>query len=143
MTRLRIPFALLGSLVAILALAQTIPGRSLLRLSGLVPRPAAYSALYFTNPAALPTRVSGHFDLTVSFAVHNASQAMNSYQWVIQLVQGKKTQRAANGQMMISANGTVAEKSSVRALCRSGKLDVVVRLAAPAESIHFWVTCSA
>ena len=136
---------LLGPLAAVVALvtvAQTPPGHSLLRLAGLEKAPPAYSALYFTDPGGLPaTLPSGHVALNVSFAVHNASQSANSYQWAVQVVQGKKIHPAARGTTTIPAGGTKAENRAVTALCPSGVLEVVVRLAAPAESIHFRAVC--
>jgi hypothetical protein len=136
---------LLGPLVGVAALvtvAQTPPGHSLLRLTGLVQSPAAYSALYFTDPGGLPaTLPSGHVALNVSFAIRNASQSANSYQWAVQVVQGKKTHSAARGTTTVPAGGTKAEIRAVTALCPTGVLEVVVRLAAPAESIHFRAVC--
>jgi hypothetical protein len=136
---------LLGPLVgltALVTLAQTPPGHSLLRLTGLVQSPAAYSALYFIDPGGLPaTLPSGHVALNVSFAVHNASQSPNSYRWTVQVVQGRKTHPAASGTVTIPAAGTKAENRSVTAFCPSGVLEVVVRLATPAESIHFRAVC--
>jgi hypothetical protein len=141
-TRLPRLLAPLLGLAAAITLAQTPAGHSVLRLTGLEQSPTAYSALYFTDPGGLPaTLPSGHVALNVSFTVHNASQHANSYQWTVQLVQGEKTQSAASGTLAIPAGGTRAENSPVTALCPSGALEVVVRLAAPAESIHFRAAC--
>jgi hypothetical protein len=139
---LRRLLGLLLGLAVLVALAQTPPGHSVLRLAGLAKPSASYSALYFTDPAGLPaTLPSGHVAMTVSFAVRNDSQSANSYRWTVQLVQGKKTRSAASGTAAIPAGGTMAENRPVTALCRSGVLEVVVRLAAPAESIHFRAAC--
>ncbi len=136
---------LLGPVVGVAALvtvAQTPPGHSLLRLTGLVKSPATYSALYFTDPGGLPaTLPSGHVALNVSFAVHNASASANSYRWTVQVVRGTKAHPAASGTTTIAAGGTKAETRAVTALCPSGVLEVVVRLAALAESIHFRAVC--
>jgi hypothetical protein len=141
----KLPTRLLASilgLAVLVTLAQTPAGRSVLRLTGLEQPPTAYSALYFTDPSGLPTTLpSGHVALNVSFTVHNASQHANGYRWTVQLVQGKKTQSAASGTLTIPAGGTQAENRPVAALCPSGVLEVVVRLAAPAESIHFTAAC--
>lgn len=135
------PAPLLG-LVAAIALAQTPPGHSLLRLAGLVKPPASYSALYFTDPAGLPaTLPSGHVAVNVSFAVRNAAQSANSYRWTVELMHGGKRLSTASGTMTVPAGGTEAEKKPMTTVCRSGVLDVIVRLAAPAESIHFKAVC--
>lgn len=143
--RPRRPLRLLAPLAGIavlVTLAQTPPGHSLLRLTGLVQSPPAYSALYFTDPGGLPaTLPSGHVALNVSFAVHNASASANSYRWTVQAVQGKTAHPAASGTVTIPAGGTKAENTQVAALCPSGVLEIVVRLAAPAESIQFRAAC--
>jgi hypothetical protein len=138
---LRLVGPLVG-LAALVTVAQTPPGHSLLHLTGLVQSPAAYSALYFTDPGGLPaTLPSGHVALNVSFAVHNASASANSYRWTVQLVQGTKAHLAVSGTTAIPAGGTKAENRAVSTVCPSGVLEVVVRLAAPAESIHFRAAC--
>jgi hypothetical protein len=134
--------ALLLGLAVLVTLAQTPAGHSVLRLTGLEQSPTTYSALYFTDPGGLPvTLPSGHAALNVSFAVHNASQHANSYRWTVQFVRGKKAKSAANGTLTVPAGGTQVENRPVTALCPSGVLEVVVRLAVPAESIHFTAAC--
>jgi hypothetical protein len=141
----RRPLGLLGLLAGVLALvtvAQTPPGHSFLRLTGLVQPKAAYSALYFSDPGGLPaTRPAGHVALNVPFSIHNASRSATSYRWTVQIVRGKKTRSAARGASEIAAGDTRAEDPMVTAQCPSGVLEVVVRLATPAESIHFRAVC--
>jgi hypothetical protein len=141
-TRLRVPVALLVAIVAVAGFAQTAAGQSLMRSAGLVRAPGAGTALSFTDPGALPTSLpAGHVGLTVSFAIHNASGSAASYRWTVEVVYGKKHVRAASGQTDIVANGTKAETRQVTTFCPRGQLEVVVRLAAPAESIHFRAAC--
>jgi hypothetical protein len=45
--------------------------------------------------------------------------------------------------MTIPQDGTKTESRQVAVLCHTGTLEVVVRLAAPAESIHFRAACGA
>ncbi len=133
---------LLAGVIALVTVAQTPPGHSFLRLTGLVQPPAAYSALYFPDPGGLPTTLpSGHVALNVSFAVRNASRSAHSYRWTVQVVQGRKAHSAASGTTAIPAGGSKAENRVVTALCPSGVLEVVVRLTTPAESIHFRAVC--
>lgn len=133
---------LLAGLAMLVALAQTPPGHSLMRLTGLATAPAQYTSLYFTDPGGLPASVpAGHVGLKVSFAVHNAAQSAGSYQWTITLQHGSKTDPAATGTVSVPAGGTATESTPVSTLCRSGTLEVTVRLAAPAESIHFKAAC--
>ncbi len=133
---------LLAGALALVTVAQTPPGHSFLRLTGLERPPAAYSALYFTDPGGLPTSLpSGHVSLNVPFAVHNASQSATRYRWTVQIVRGGKAHPAVRGASTIAAGGTKTVDPMVTALCQSGVLEVVVRLAAPAESVHFRAVC--
>jgi hypothetical protein len=132
----------LAGLVVVIALAQTPPGHSFMRLTGLSKPPTQYTALYFTDPGGLPATVaSGHVALDVSFDVHNAAQSAASYQWVVRFQHGSKTQLAARGTVTVPGGDTKTESSSVSTVCQSGSLDVVVSLAAPSESIHFTAAC--
>jgi hypothetical protein len=134
---------LLGVLALLVGVAQTPPGHSVLRDTGLVGSPPVYTSLYFTDPGGLPSTVpSGHVALTVSFSVHNASSSPNSYQWTIQVVRGNQQTPAASGTLTVPPGGTRPENSDLAAFCPSGDLQVVVRLAAPAESIDFRAACS-
>jgi hypothetical protein len=134
---------LFAGLTVLVTLAQTSPGHSLMRLAGLTKASTVYTALYFPDPGGLPSTVpSGHVELNVSFAVHNAAQSAGSYKWTIQLLHGSKTDLAASGTVTMPGGATKAESRAVSTLCQSGTLEVIVRLASPAESIHFRATCN-
>ena len=139
---------LIAGVVVVAGLAQSPPGHSLMRLTGLTKAPVAYAALYFTDPGGLPSTVpSGHVQLSVSFAVHNAAQSAGSYKWTIQLVHGARTAATTSGTTSVAGGGTKAESRTMTTLCQSGTLEVIVRLAVPAESvpaesIHFRATCN-
>jgi hypothetical protein len=141
--RMQGPLGVLAGLVVVVVLAQTPPGHTLMRLTGLTKAPAAYTALYFPDPGGLPSTVpSGHVQLNVSFAIHNATQSADSYKWTVQFLHGSKTAATDTGTTSVPSGGTKAETRSVNTLCQSGTLEVTVRLAAPAESIHFKATCN-
>jgi hypothetical protein len=133
----------LAGLVVVVALAQTPPGRSLMRLTGLAKAPTSFTSLYFSDPGGLPDTVpSGHAALSVSFDVQNEAQSASSYSWAVRLQQGSKSQLAAQGTVSVPAGGTKTENQSVSTICTSGTLEVIVSLASPAESIHFRAACS-
>ena len=136
---------LFGVLALLVGLAQTPPGYSLLRDTGLVGSPPSYTSLYFSDPGGLPSTVpSGHVALMVSFSVHNASSSSGNYHWTIQtiqLVHGNQQTQAASGTLTVPPGGTTRENSQVAAFCPNGELQVVVRLAAPAQSIDFRAAC--
>ena len=110
---------------------------------GIYETPATYTELAFSQPTALPTTLeepSG--DVKVSFGVHNVSDAAQSYQWSIAVVHSGKSQVKASGTVPLPAEGRTSITRSVVAACAGGRTQVVVRLADPAESINFWVTCT-
>jgi hypothetical protein len=134
--------SLVGVLVVIVALAQTSPGQSLMRLTGLAKAPAAYTALSFTDTDGLPTTVpEGHVGLDVSFTIHNATQSADTYRWAVRLVHGSKSQAGTHGTVTVDAGGTKGENTPVSTVCDSGTLEVIVTLTAPSESIHFRAAC--
>ena len=133
---------LVAALAVIVALAQTSPGHSLMRLTGLTKAPAGYTALSFTNTGGLPATVpEGHVGLDVSFTIHNATQSAATYRWAVRLVHGSKSQSGARGTVTVDAGDAKAENTPVSTVCDSGTLEVIVTLTAPSESIHFRTAC--
>jgi hypothetical protein len=123
-------------------LAQTSQGHVLLRDAGLYETPATYTELAFSDPQALPSSlVKPSGNVTVSFGIHNVSDAPRSYDWSIVLAHSGKSQVQASGTVLTSPYGRTTVTKSVVAECVGGQLQVVVRLASPAESISFWMTC--
>ncbi len=132
-----------GLVVAVVGLAQTSPGHSLLREVGLYAEPATYTALAFTNPQSLPSHLSAApAQVAVSFAVSNVSPDPHSYSWSIVLEAAGQTSRVAAGEVGVPAHGHATVTRTVTALCPGGQAVMAVRLAAPAESIDFRAACS-
>jgi hypothetical protein len=138
-------WSLLSVFAAVLicvGLAQTQPGHALLRDTGLYETPAVYTELTFNEPGALPSALERpNGTVKVSFGIHNVSYAARSYQWSIHLVHAGKNRVVASGAAQTPAQGRTGVTRSVAAACVGGRFQVVVRLASPAESISFWVTC--
>jgi hypothetical protein len=128
----------------VVAFAQTAPGHGLLRLAGLAQPPPAYTALYFTNSQGLPTSLpTGRVEVPVSFTVQNSSSQAKTYQWKLEVENGKSTTQVG-GQLSVLGDATAVEAKSVKAVCRSGSgLLITVSLAGTAESIDYRVVCSA
>ena len=132
-----------GLVVAVVGLAQTSPGHSLLREVGLSAEPATYTALAFTNPQSLPSHLSAApAQVAVSFAVSNVSPDPHSYSWSIVLEAAGQTSRVAAGEVGVPAHGHATVTRTVTASCPGGQAVMAVRLAAPAESIDFRAACS-
>lgn len=134
---------LLAAIVlACVGLAQTQQGHAALGAAGLYEKPAAYTELTFTTPGALSsTLTKSGASVKVSFGIHNVSDNPRSYNWSIALVRSGVSQIKASGAALTTAQGRTAITRPVVAACVSGRVQVVVRLASPVESISFWMTC--
>jgi hypothetical protein len=134
---------ILAAVLMCAGLAQTSHGHVLMADVGIYETPPTYTELAFSQPTALPTTLeepSG--DVKLSFGVHNVSDAAQSYQWSIAVVHSGKSQVKASGTVPLPAQGRTSITRSVVVACAGGRTQVVVRLADPAESINFWVTCT-
>jgi hypothetical protein len=133
---------LVDLVVLSVGLLQTSPGHALLRDTGLFEVPTSYTELAFTTPAGLPDQLaSEHASIEVSFGIHNVSASARTYRWSIALVRSDKSQVKASGVVNAPAHGHATVGRTVATVCAGGRLQVVVRLASPAESIDFWATC--
>jgi hypothetical protein len=77
----------------------------------------------------------------LSFGIHNVSGASRSYQWSVVLAASGKSRVAAAGTAAVPGQGRVTIARPVAVTCSGTRLQVQVRLASPAESVHFWITC--
>jgi hypothetical protein len=133
---------LAGVAVVCVGLAQTRPGHAVLGAAGLYEKPATYTELAFSTPGALPSTLSkSGARVNVSFDIHNVSDNPRSYNWSIALVRSGASHVEASGAASAPAQGRTAITKSVTATCASGRVEVVVHLASPADSISFWMTC--
>jgi hypothetical protein len=141
--------SVVAAVLICVGLAQTQRGHVLLRDTGLYETPAVYTELAFNDPGALPSVLAKpNGTVKVSFGIHNVSYASRSYLWSIHMVQAGRNLLEASGAAQTPAHGRTGVTRSVPAACAGGplrvaggRLQVVVRLARPAESISFWVTC--
>lgn len=137
-------YLLLFAVIAVvcLSLAQTSPGHRLLAATGLYEEPAIYTELAFTTPGALPnTLPTLTASVKVSFGIHNVSNDPRTYDWSIVLVHSGVSKVNASGTVVAAAQGRVAVTRSVVPACTGGQVQIVVRLASPAQSINFRMTC--
>jgi hypothetical protein len=126
-----------------LALAQTSPGHALLRKAGLYEEPASYTSLAFTNPQSLPAQLSPvPSRVSVSFGISNSSADPHSYHWSVLLHRAGQVKHLAAGEAEVPAGESTTVAPVVTAACSAGQAQVSVQLAAPAESIAFWLACS-
>jgi hypothetical protein len=135
---------LVALVLCCVGVAQTSQGHVLLSDVGLYEQPASYAELTFTTPSDLPSTLpSPNSPIDVSFSIRNVSGASRAYQWSVVLTKGDQSHVRASGTATAPAQGRVTVTKSVRMACVGGRLQVLVRLVRPAESVDFWVTCPA
>lgn len=134
--------ALIVVVLACTGMAQTPSGHALLRVAGLYEEPASYTALSFSSPQTLTNAVfTKKARVSVPFTIRNVSGASRTYDWSIDVVHGRVSQVSSKGSVTVAAQGTANVTRSLSTTCPSGRIQLVVRLASPAESIDFWVAC--
>lgn len=135
--------ALAGAVVLAAAIGQTAVGHTILKRAGLFEEQAGYTSLAFVHPQSLPEQL-GHrrAKVALSFVINNVGSASRDYQWSLRLVQGQVTRRLAAGSVRI-ASGHAAEVARTADIsCAHGKVQIVVSLARPDESIDAFMSCS-
>jgi hypothetical protein len=136
--------ALIAIVLLCAGLAQTSPGHVALKDVGLYEPPASYTELAFSDPGSLPhVLVKPSAKVTVSFSIHNVSDAAHSYQWSITLTRAGTSQVGASGVVQLPAQGRATVSRTVAAACAGGRMQVTAQLVSPAESVSFWLTCPA
>jgi hypothetical protein len=122
--------------------AQTSPGHSALVGLGLTSTPPSYTELSFTNAASLQESVASlQAPVTVSFGIHNVSDSQQDYRWSIVALRGRTNEGSLSGGVSVASQARAALTENVQVTCPSGRLEMILRLASPAESLNFWVTC--
>lgn len=135
--------AILGAVITLVAgIGQTSLGHAVLGKVGLFQEPTSYTSLAFLNPQALREQLSStHTTIGVSFVIHNTGGIPHDYQWSLLLVQGQRTRHVAAGSVHVASEGGEAITRSARISCTKGQVQIVVRLARPAEFIDAWMAC--
>lgn len=129
--------------VLVVGLSQTSKGHALLQDTGLYQVPTSYTELSFTTPNSLPVSFEAErTSIDVSFLIHNVSGSRRTYDWSIVLVRSGQSHLETSGAADAPEQGYVKITRTVTMACVGGQLQVVVRLANPAESIDYWATCS-
>jgi hypothetical protein len=141
--RLIIWVSVMAAIALTAGLMQTGTGHSLLQKLGLSGTAADYTALAFTNPKSLPAHLSPRpAKMKLSFDVTNSSAGPRSYNWSMALERGGRNTRLAAGEISVPAGSRLTVARTVKASCAKGRARLIVKIAAPAESIDFWMACS-
>lgn len=135
--------AMVAAVGLALGLAQTSAAHALLRKAGLYEPPASYTSLAFTDPQSLPSQLSPvPTRVSVSFGISNSSADPRTYHWSVVLQRTGRVNRLAAGEAEVPAGESATVAPIVSASCSAGQARMSVQLAAPAESITFWLACS-
>jgi hypothetical protein len=134
--------ALAAAAVLAAGVGQTGAGHAILRSAGLLSEPSGYTSLAFTDPQALPEQLAAkRTDVGISFVVRNSTPASHDYQWSVVLVAGQQTRRLAGGTVRVAPGRAAVIARSASISCSRGRVQMVVGLARPAESIDAWAAC--
>jgi len=135
--------ALAGAVVLAAAIGQTAVGHTILQRAGLFEERAGYTSLAFVHPQSLPEQLgSRRAKVALSFVINNVDSASRDYQWSVRLVQGGDTRRLAAGSVRIAPDHTAEIARTADISCVRGKVQIVVSLARPDESIDAFISCS-
>ncbi len=134
--------AVLVLVVLAVGIAQTSAGHSLLRKAGLFEQPASYASLAFQHPQS-PPQLSARADVPVSFVISNVGNTPHTYQWILSLAQGSLDRHVATGSIRLAPGNRAVLTRTAHVVCTQQRVNLVVSLAHPAESIHAWATCPA
>jgi hypothetical protein len=132
-------------LLAAFAVAQTGPGRSLLRTAGIDGGPAHYTALSFGAPAHLPASATGAPDVAV--VVTNREGANRTYGYELsQDPAGTARSVIATGSVAVAAGQTARLNLALPVDCTGlggERVRLTLRLVQRTEAVGFWTTCPA
>lgn len=138
----------LGAVLALallaLGLAQSEPGRSLLRDAGLSAPSEPFTALAFARPDDLPQRPAAGAGVPVAFRIANEEEGRRTYAWrVVERAAGGDGggETLASGRVGVEPGAGATVRARVPLACAGRRTRVAVVLDDPAREIGFWVAC--
>lgn len=127
--------------------AQTGRGRDVLSRLGLSVQADRYTALSFTDPNGLGEQKGD--PVTARFAVANHEGEDRDYQWTVSVGDGDDRRTVTEGVSAADDGATIVVDPVVPNPCPTSdgsaaptRERITVSLAAPAQSIGFWLTCA-
>lgn len=126
----------------LLSVFQTGVGHALLRKAGLAQGAAGYTSLSFLHPRSLPDKLeSRQATVGVPFVIRNATSSAYDYRWSVALLRRGRSRRVHAGTVRLSAGQAAVISRSVGITCTRDRVQIVVSLERPAESIDAWLAC--
>ena len=131
---------LAGALVAaavLLLVVVRLPGvrREISRSTSR--EPARFTELYFTDPGALPKRLSTSEPNELRFTIVNHEQTAMEYAFAVTVQSPPGTQTVGEGRVRVAAGGAVVERVQLTPSHAGVTCLVTVSLLHRPESIHF------
>ena len=124
-----------------LAVAQTDPGRDLLRDWGVSTPSEPYTEIAFAQSDALPAAAPGGA-VVVPFTVHNAEGAARDYRWTATTHGlGEAPAPAASGRLSLADGASTTVRASIPVACAGERMRVDISIGGPHRAIGFWVPC--
>jgi hypothetical protein len=134
--------ALTLALVVAVGIGQTVVGHTVLRKVGLIEEPTGYTSLAFLHPQSLPERLPAErASVATSFVIHNTGTASRDYRWSMHLVRSGQDRVVAAGSTRVAGRGEATILRSATISCTRGHVEIVVKLARPAEAIDALAAC--
>jgi hypothetical protein len=128
--------------VALLGLAQTQPGRSVLRSGGLSSHDTPFTELAFADPNAVPASlqtVKRPVGGLVPFVIRNREGTDRQYTWALTVGDATARRTVERGRIDVPANAQAYVNPRAPLSCRSRH--VVISLGDPRLFIDLNVTC--
>ena len=136
----------IATLVVLLSLMQSSVGGRLLTAVGINPDVAPFLELYFADPGTHPDHVYQGQTLPVSFVMSSHGSTYVDLTWRVETIQGQASELVATGTETVPDGESRTITTTVPIRCAqqapaSPRTQIRVSVVAPAEEIHFWVTC--
>ena len=129
--------------VLAVGLAQSAAGKSVLRDAGLLGQPQAYTELEFVDATKLPAQLAPVTQrVPVPFRIHNVEDGARTYRWSVVTITDGHEQRVAGARQDLAKGQSRYFNPRPQISCSSRRVRIEVRLADPAQSIGYWVTCN-
>jgi hypothetical protein len=140
--RWRGALGIIGIVIIAAMIGQTSIGHTMLQRVGLSAESTGYTSLSFLRPLSLPQSLTARQqEINVSFVINNHANTRQDYQWSLRLLQQGSSRKIDDGQIKLAPERLGIINRSIPISCAAGRVQIVVGLGRPAESIDAWATC--
>ena len=108
----------------------------------LIPKPEAFTELYFKDSANLPTSATSNQAISFTFVIHNLETTDYQYAYVVAVDANSSRHIVDSGNILVKNNQYYAKNEQTNLINSLGRQNVVVELTNIHQSIDFWVVNS-